>query len=386
MSEGLTTPAAPAPAGPADGAIISPPATSQPPISISDAARLLSRQRRSAPAAVGSDGGDAAGVAVVDGVGRRPSPNEVAAAAKATPAAPATPATTPATPAPADTGLSAMERALGVPPAAPGAAPADGTPATPAAPAFDPATPLPSPVMIQGRQLKTLGEVQRLVDDQTADYTRKSQEQAEGRKHLEGQMQALAQVLPLIQPELQQLAQKIQQASAPEPDPRLLDSDPNQYHREKAAWDAHQREVQRIGSLTQVQEQARQRVMEQAVASANETLAKELPFWSDPQQRLEAQQAIVTWALGPGGFSRDELRGLASPHHLKTMMKAAMWDKWVAAAKTSAPATPAAPARGVAPPPALSERVAQATETFQAKPDVRGATALLAARRAAATS
>ena len=184
---------------------------------------------------------------------------------------------------------------------------------------------------------------------------------------------------------MQRLAQIVQQAP-PEADPALLDSDPNLYHRQKAAQEAHQKEVQRLGSLVQIQTQAQTRAMEQAVASANETLARDLPFWSDPRQRLEAQQQIVTWALGQGGFSRDELRGLVSAHHLKTMMKAAMWDKFAAGAKTTAPAqATVTPVRGIAPPAAASERVTQATESFQQKPDARSGAALLAARRAAAS-
>jgi len=360
------------PGNPADTGAVSPPANDAPAITISDAARLLSRQRRSAPAqgGDGASGVEAAGGAVVDPAGRKPSPNE-AAAAKAAPAAPPAPVATP----PADTGLSAMEKALGVP---------AETSATPAAPAFDNATPLPAPIVIEGRQLRTIGDIQKFAQDKSADYTTKSQELAEGRKHLEGQMAAFAQVLPLIQPELARLAQIVQEAP-PRPDPALLEADPNRYHRERAAWEAHQEEAQRLGSLTQVQQQAQARAMEQAVASANEILAKELPFWSDPAQRLEAQQQIVSWALDKGGFSRDELRGLTSAHHLKTMMKAAMWDKFAAGAKTTAPQQQAAPVRGTPPPPALSERITQATESFQAKADVRSATALLAARRAAAS-
>jgi len=141
------------PGNPADTGAVSPPANDAPAITISDAARLLSRQRRSAPAqgGDGASGVEAAGGAVVDPAGRKPSPNE-AAAAKAAPAAPPAPVATP----PADTGLSAMEKALGVP---------AETSATPAAPAFDNATPLPAPIVIEGRQLRTIGDIQKFAQD-----------------------------------------------------------------------------------------------------------------------------------------------------------------------------------------------------------------------------
>src|SRR4051812_22561856 len=168
MSESVT------PGAPADSGAPTPAANTQPAISISDAARLLSRQRRAAPAAVSEAagaGGDAA-AAVVDG-GRKPSPNEVAAAREAPPAA----APAPAAAAPQPGTLSAMEQALGVPPT-------DGVPPAPAA---DPSTPLPSPVTIEGRQLRTIADLQKFAADKSADYTTKSQELAEGRKHLESQ-------------------------------------------------------------------------------------------------------------------------------------------------------------------------------------------------------
>ena len=80
--------------------------------------------------------------------------------------------------------------------------------------------------------------------------------------------------------------------------------------------------------------------------------------------------------------SRDELRGLTSPHHLKAMMKASMFDRWVEGAKTSAPQPRLqAPVRGAAPPPAPTERIQVAEQSFDQKPNVRNAAALLAARR-----
>ncbi len=87
--------------------------------------------------------------------------------------------------------------------------------------------------------------------------------------------------------------------------------------------------------------------MEQQVAAGNEQLAREMPFWGDPQQRLAAQQQIVEWATSKGGYTRAELSGLSSPHHLKAMMKAALFDRWVESAKTGAPTQTVAVARGM---------------------------------------
>jgi hypothetical protein len=345
MSESTSAPP-PAPAAPAPSDGGSPPANTQPQISISEAARLLSRQRRGSEAPSAPE--------------RKPSAVEAARAA---------PQAEPPAPKPEPSPLSAMEKALGVP----GTAPADAAPAV-----SDMA--LGDGVEIEGQRLKTLAEVRDFARRKSADYTTKTQELSQQRQALEAQQRALAEVLPYIQPELQRL-QEIVQRQATRPDPALLDTDPNQYNRERAAYEMAVEEQNRLAGLTTLQQQAQQRAMEQAVNAANEQLAAKYSFWADPVERQAAQQQIVEWATTRGGFSRDELRGLHSPHHLEVMLKASLFDKWVESAKTAAPKQ-IAPVRGQAPPPAPSERVAVAEEAFGRKPDFRTAAALLSARRA----
>ena len=360
MSESTGAPAPSAPA-PAES---SPAAVTQTPISISDAARLLNQQRRQP--------GDAP-AAVVDG-GRKPSANEARdAAARATEAGAPDAAAAPKPSATPSTGLSAMEKALGLP---------DGL--APPSPESTPGTPQPGAdalagIEIEGRRY-TQAELREHVLKST-DYTRKTQELSQQRQALQAQQEALATVLPYIQPELARLAETVQNAP-PRPDPRLLEANPQEYMRQRVAWESAAEEQNRLAGLTTLQQQAAQRAMESQVAKANETLAAKYPFWSDPGERLKAQQQIVEWATSKGGFSHDELRGLASPHHLETMMKASMFDRWVESARTNAPAALNAPVRGQAPPPALSERVKAAEQSFEAKPDWRTGAALLAARRA----
>jgi hypothetical protein len=365
MSDSTTTSAPAAPAAPPAtdrGPAIGPAPASQPALNISDAARLLGQQRR---AAQGKDG-TAAEAPPSD---RRPAPRDLAAPPPAPAAAPA-PATK------ADTGLSAMERALGVPGSMP---PAESTPVSPDASAA---------IEIEGRRYSP-SELRDFIS-QAQDYTKKTQALAEREKQIEGlsqqqralqaQQEALATVLPYIQPELARLQQLVQGAARP--DPALLETDPQRYLRERAAFETAQDEQNRLGSINNLQAQAQQRYMETAVATANEQLAKEFPFWADPQQRMEAQTEIVNWATEKGGFSRDELRGLTSPHHLKAMMKAMQFDKWVAGAKTTAPAQRlAAPVRGTPPPPAPTERISVAEQAFDQRPSIRAGAALLAARR-----
>jgi hypothetical protein len=344
-----------APAGPAEGGgESSPPPASQPAISVSEAARLLSQQRRQqgAPESTAPE--------------RRPAPNEATQAVN-TAAKPPEARQEQNAANKAETGLSAMERALGVP----GGAPPEGAPA---APPID-----GTAVEIEGQRYTTQQLREAVL--KSADYTKKSQELADQRRSLAAQQEALATVLPYIQPELQRLAQTVQGVARP--DAALLETDPQRYLRELAQYEASREEQGRLGNLTALQQQAHERAMAQQVAAANEQLAKEFPFWSDPTERAQAQRQIVEWATTKGGFTQDELRGLTSAHHLRTMMKAAMFDRWVEGAKTAAPATRLqAPVRGAPPPPAPTERVQVAEQAFDAKANVRNAAALLAARRA----
>jgi hypothetical protein len=379
MSESTSTPAptpaapaqAPAPA-PAIDAGGSPPATSQPPLSLTEAGRLLRQQRRgpaAAPAAPANNARPAAAAPPAPAQERRPSANEMRAASPqpgaAAPGAAAGSAPTAAAPTPATTGLTALEQALGVP------AP-DG-----AAPAL--ANDTAAGIEIEGRRY-TAAELREAVS-KASDYTQKTQQLARDRQQIQAQTEALATVIPLIQPELARLAQMVQNPPQ-RPDPALLETNPQQYLKDRAAWESAVEEQNRLGSINQVQAAANARALEQAVAAANETLAKEFPFWGDPQQRLAAQQQIVEWATTDGGFTRAELAGLSSPHHLKAMMKAMAWDKFAKTAKTAAPPQIGQPARGQAPPPAPTERVAAASDAFAARPSIKSAAALLAARRA----
>jgi hypothetical protein len=317
---------------------------------------------------------------------RKPSANEMAQAAKDAAQKPpgdaaAAPAATPP-PRRAETGLSAMERALGVP----GVAPPEGAPGeappSPSSPPPDAAASSFGEIEIEGRRYSQAQLREAVL--KSADYTQKTQEIAQARAALQQQQQALATVLPYIQPELQRLGEMLQRAdTAQMPDPALAQTDPTQYVQLRAAYDAAQAEQQRLGSLTTLQQQAHERAMAQQVATANEQLAAEYPFWRDPAQRLEAQNQIVDWATSKGGFTRDELRGLADPRHLKLMMKARAYDHWVEGARTTAPPQRlAAPPRGAPPPPAPTARVQEAATAFDSRPNFRTGAALLAARRA----
>lgn len=329
MSESVSTDAgaAPAPAIP-DGAPASlPPPNTQEGISISEAARLLRNQRRTPQ----------------QGQGGQPpaqaSPESIA---------------------------DAMAKALGE-------TPAEAQPGEQPPPAE-----VPRGVEIDGRRWDE-GELRRQLS-LAADYTQKTQALAEQQRQLQGQAEALAQMLPHIGPELAKLQQTLEGVQPP--DESLITTDPQLYLHQQHAYHQALREQQRLLQLSAMQTQAQQQALARKVAEANDVLAKEFPsFWADPTTREAAQKEIVAWARTKGGYKDSELIGLADARHVVTMIKAMAYDRMREGTRTSAPMpTLAAPARGAPPPPPQHAAVQQAEATFNEKPNIRNAAALLTAR------
>jgi hypothetical protein len=364
MSDSITTTVTPPPAPAPDTGAALPPANTQPGLSISEAGRLLNQRRR-----------EQAGQPPqrAEPPPRTEAPRD---AARVNPVPPQTgqqgsnppqpgPVTQQAAPgASADPALDTMARALGLPDGA--TAPVDATPGMPA-------------IEVDGRRV-TADEVRRALAHQQ-DYTKKTTELAQQRQVLEQQQQALATVLPYIQPELARIQQQVNGIARP--DPALINTDPTEYLRQRAAYEAAADEQGRLGQLSQLQQQAAERAMAEQVARSNEALAQQFPDWGDPQKRGEWQQRIGTWAMDSAGFTRQELSRLADHRQLTVMMKAYMFDKLKEGTVTSAPPQQR-PVRGAAPPPAPAAAVSAAETAFNARPNIRNAANLLTAQRAAA--
>jgi len=360
MSEttGPASPAAPVDTGSSDFA---PAPDTRPELSVSDAARMLRNHRRAQAA---PPPGDNSG-----GYGHN--------SGEAAPAQP--PADSRRQPAPQQPGgMSALERALGLDsgdaPAAPdnpdGSVSRETPDSTPAQ--------TPAEIELEGRRY-TQAELAAAIR-QSQDYTQKTQQLSAQARQLQAQQQALAAALPLIQPEIEALQRRL--AEAPRPDPQLRQTDPAAYWDQLATWQDAQIEHQRVLAIQTHQAQAREAAVAQAVDQANHELAQKYPFWSDPQQRREIQQDIISWARTQG-YTDQELHGLTSAKYLETLFKASLYDRYQARIKPQAtqPSVGHAP-RGTAPPPPPAARVREASEAFNERPSVNNAAALIGARRA----
>ena len=341
-------PAAPTTDGQASETSYAPAPDTRPELSISDAARLLRNARRAQapegqPPGYGHNSGEAQPAQRTD----QTSPGGERGSVPS--------------------GVAALEAALGLhgetPPQMQDSAP----------------VPMAGEIELEGRRWsqQQLAEQIRLA----ADYTQKTQAIAQQARELQAQQQALAAALPLIQPEIEALQRRL--ADAPRPDPTLRQTDPATYWDQLASWQDAQIEQQRIMQLNQMQAQARDAAMAQQVAQANAQLAQKYPFWSDPAQRREVQQEIISYARREG-YSDQELQSLTNPRYLETLFKASLYDKYAQGLRTRAP-TPSvrpAPMQGSAPPPPPAARVQAAMEAFDQRPSVNNAAALIGARRA----
>lgn len=179
------------------------------------------------------------------------------------------------------------------------------------------------------------------------DYTQKTQALAEERRQLEPQKaqvsqerQQYAQLLPLV-------VQFLQTQHPPEPPPQLIDSDPIEYQRQRAHFDAHQRrlhasmaEQQRLAGLMA---NDRSQHLQKIVAEGREKLFEAVPEWKDPKKWEADRQAVAKYAVELG-YSEEEVGQATDPRAIIAIRKAMMYDQLMARKpQPAAPATRNAP-------------------------------------------
>jgi hypothetical protein len=167
------------------------------------------------------------------------------------------------------------------------------------------------------------------------DYTRKTQELAEGRKAVEAQYQEIereraeyAQLLPAM-------AERIQQAAEQEPDwDTLYDTDPvmaakaeRQWRKEQEARTAQlqavQAEQQRMQQIAaQKQEHMQQSYLEQQ----RHILPDIIPEWRDKKVAATEATQIRDFLLGEG-FSEQDVSGMSNATLVKLARKAMLYDR-----------------------------------------------------------
>lgn len=193
----------------------------------------------------------------------------------------------------------------------------------------------------------TKAELKELAQ-QGFDYTQKTQQLAEQRRHVEQQAQYVQQ-----QAQFQaQFTDHIAQVKATESQlaqwkgvnwTELAQTDPMQYlslhHQYTEAKEAYQTQIQ---TLNQLQQQAQQTAAEQQAQRLQreaQAMKQAIPEWRD-QARANAEMAELKQFLANTGFGEHEIASVADHRQVAIARKAMLYDKLVAQGKQKVATAP----------------------------------------------
>jgi hypothetical protein len=223
-------------------------------------------------------------------------------------------------------------------------------------------------VKIDGKEVDvTLDELQKGYS-RTQDYTRKTQQIAEVRKHTDAELQAVraereqyAQLLSALEAQVQQVAQ-------PNIDwDRLYQEDPIEWVRQREVMRdnqdraaAIQSEKQRLNQLSQY-EQAQ--FMQHKLQQEQESLLAAIPDWKDAK-KAQAEKALLVEFGQKIGFTPDELKSVVDHRAVLMLRKAALYDQMMSKRGNIKPVTNNGPRPAK---PGAAGRVSNTTEVVRAK-------------------
>ena len=177
----------------------------------------------------------------------------------------------------------------------------------------------------------TLNELQSGYMRQS-DYTRKTQQVAEGRKRAEAELHALSAERQSYADQLAAVEAALQQS---EPSQEFWDNldakDPLEYVRQREAY------RDRKDAMAQVQAEKERVHQEQMVtlqAQAQERLKQEgqrllqaIPEWRDPDTAQKEKTAVYTYAQRHLGYTADELQAAGDHRAINALRKAYLYDE-----------------------------------------------------------
>jgi len=254
--------------------------------------------------------------------------------------------------------------------------------------ADEPATETPIAQEKPTRKVKVDGEELEVDEDElvrgysrTSDYTRKTQKLAEERKALESEAAAVREERKQYAETL--IALKAQLSNVKEPDVALLDSDPLEFVRQKATYDAYKERLSAIESeqkrLAEAQQADNQKSFRSYVEGQQQKLYEAIPEWKDAKKMASERDAIAQTGRSLG-FSDDELSQLYDHRAVVALRKAMLYDKMVVEARKKVEAVKDGPKTakpGQMATHVVNKDLAAAKERFSKANSVRNAGAVL---------
>lgn len=221
-----------------------------------------------------------------------------------------------------------------------------------------------------------------------SDYQKKTAEVAEQRRHVEAMQQQIAQERQHAAGQLDVFLASLQrELIGNQPDPKMIDEDPQEFLRQQQAYQLRtaqfQQALQHRQSLQSSMTEQEQRKQMETVQAENARLVEKVPEWRDAAVRTKEVGEIAEF-LTDLGYSKDELNGLVDHRALLVARDAARYRQLQAAKAKKTTATPPARTLRAGQPTAgndNSARVAAARERMQRNPDDLGALAAFASER-----
>ncbi|TXH46557.1 MAG: hypothetical protein E6Q97_29265 [Desulfurellales bacterium] len=160
------------------------------------------------------------------------------------------------------------------------------------------------------------------------------EEAAEVRRKAEAEIQSATQERQQLQHALQETQQRLQMFQVPAPDPSLIESDPQEYLRQKANYDHYAQQVAQVAQQRQYLSQQSQWEQQQRIAQETQRLVEAIPELRDATKADSVREAIRA-AAQQHGFTPEEINSLGDSRIGILLHKAAQFDAMTKAASAS---------------------------------------------------
>jgi hypothetical protein len=223
-------------------------------------------------------------------------------------------------------------------------------------------------VKVDGKEVDvTLEELQKGYS-RTQDYTRKTQQIAEVRKHAEAELQAVRAEREQYAQLLGALEAQVQQAAQPNIDwDRLRNEDPIEYVTQREMMRENQERNAAIQSekqrLFELSHQEQMQYRDQMLIQEQEALMAAIPEWKDAKKAAAEKSMLVQFGQ-KAGFSPDELKNVLDHRAVVLLRKAALYDQMMSKRGQIKPVTNNGPRPAK---PGAAGRVSNNTEALRAQ-------------------
>ena len=223
-------------------------------------------------------------------------------------------------------------------------------------------------VKVDGKEVEVSLEELQKGYSRTQDYTRKTQQIAEVRKHAEAELQAVRAEREQYAHLLGALEAQVQQATQPNIDwERLYQEDPIEWVRQREVMRENQEKNAAIQSekqrLSQLSQQEQMQHHQMVLQQEQEALVAAIPEWKD-SKKAAAEKAMLVQFGQKAGFSPDELKNVLDHRAVVLLRKAALYDQMVSKRGQIKPVINNGPRPAK---PSAAGRVSTTTESTRAK-------------------